>query len=100
MAKKKAHTHWKVLPHGALEKLDERLWHIAGEVPGMPIGRHMCVARLGDGRLLIHNAIPLEDELMAGGAEPALGEDHLLELARWRVGIVAVQHALAIEVEA
>lgn len=75
MAKKKAHSHWKVLPHGPLEKLDERLWHVAGEVPGMPIGRHMCVARLSDGRLLIHNAIPLEDALMAeleAWGEPAV----------------------------
>ncbi len=31
----KAHTSWRVLPHGPLEKLSERLWWVEGNLPGI-----------------------------------------------------------------
>jgi len=67
---------WTVLPHGPLEKLEPNLWAVEGTIP-MPIGelqRRMCVARLGDGRLLLMNAVPLREEAMReleGFGQPA-----------------------------
>src|SRR5438128_125225 len=57
---------WTVLPHGPLEKLEPNLWAVAGSIP-MPAGdfpRRMCIARLGDGRLLLLNGVPLVEEAM------------------------------------
>jgi hypothetical protein len=52
---------WTVYPHGPVEKLADNLWRVAGPFPGAPFPRTMTVARLGDGRLVIHNAIALDD---------------------------------------
>lgn len=60
----KAHSEWKVLGHGAIEKLSDNLWWVQGALPGMSLKRVMVLARLGDGRLVIHNAIALEEEAM------------------------------------
>jgi hypothetical protein len=60
----KAFTEWKVLPHGPIEKLADNLWWVQGSIPGMSLKRVMTVARLGDGRLVIHNGIALEEPLM------------------------------------
>lgn len=60
----KAFSDWKVLPHGPLEKLSDNLWWVWGSLPGMSLRRCMTIARLGDGRLVIHNAIALGDEGM------------------------------------
>lgn len=62
---------WKVLPHGPLDQLTDSLWHLEGDVPRLPLGRHMVVMRRADGSLLIHNAIACDDETMA--AIDALG---------------------------
>lgn len=60
--------------HGPFERLEDNLWSVVGSVPGMALRRRMTVVRLGDGRLVIHSAIGLEDgaqrELEAWG-EPA-----------------------------
>lgn len=56
---------WQVGEHEPLEQLDDDLWHVAAEVPGMPIGRHMVVVRLTSGALLIHNAVCLDEPSMA-----------------------------------
>ena len=61
----KAHTTWRVLPHGPIEKLSERVWRVEGEMEGMPLKRVMTVAKRADGGLVIHNAIPLDDAGMA-----------------------------------
>lgn len=58
-------TEWKVLPHRPIEKLGERTWRVEGDLPGMDLKRVMTVAKLGDGRLVIHNAIAMEDPAMA-----------------------------------
>ena len=56
---------WTVLPHGPLEKLSENLWRIEGTMPDGKTKRIMTIARMKDGRLVIHNAIALEPALQA-----------------------------------
>lgn len=51
---------WKVLRHDPIEQLAENLWWVKGALPGMTLERNMTVARLHDGRLVIHNAIALD----------------------------------------
>lgn len=55
---------WVVQPHRPIEKLTENLWRVQGNIEGMPLERVMTIAKRSDGRLVIHNAIALEDELM------------------------------------
>ncbi len=55
---------WPVPPHRPIEKLTENLWRVEGNVPGMGLKRVMSVIKLGDGRLVIHNAIALEPAAM------------------------------------
>jgi hypothetical protein len=61
---------WTVFPHGAIEKISENLWRVEARMPKAPISRTMLVARLRDGRLVIHNGI-------------ALGEPEMKELESW-----------------
>jgi hypothetical protein len=56
---------WKVLPHGPLERLSENLHRVDGALPNMSLRRTMIVARMGDGRLVIHNAIATDDATRA-----------------------------------
>lgn len=65
MAKPQWHTSWKVLPHDPITSLEDDLRLVEGALPNMPLRRRMTVVRLGDGRLVVHNAMCLEDELMA-----------------------------------
>ena len=53
---------WTVIPHGPLEQLEDNLWVVESPVPG-PSGldRRMSIVRLSDGRLLFHNAVPLDE---------------------------------------
>jgi hypothetical protein len=60
----KATAKWEALPHGPLEKLAENLWRVSGSLPRMTLRRTMTIARLGDGGLVIHSAIALDDETM------------------------------------
>ncbi|MDB4966530.1 MAG: hypothetical protein JWN44_2219 [Myxococcales bacterium] len=59
---------WTVLPHRPVQKLEENLWFVEGKLGN--IRRVMVVARLKDGRLVIWNAI-------------ALDEAHMKELEAW-----------------
>src|SRR4051812_45540873 len=61
----KAFEQWTVLPHGPIEKLSDNLWRVSGTMPDGKTTRVMTIARFGDGRLLMHNAIALEEPLMA-----------------------------------
>ncbi len=61
----KAHTTWKVLPHGPIEKLSDRLWRVEGQLPGIEMKRVMAIAKRADGTLVVHNAIALGDTEMA-----------------------------------
>ena len=65
MAKPKWHTRWKVLPHGPLRTLEDNLKVADAPLPGMPLERRMTIVRLADGRLVVHNAIALDDASMA-----------------------------------
>ncbi|HZS42053.1 MAG TPA: hypothetical protein VFF06_34730 [Polyangia bacterium] len=78
---------WNVLAHGPIEKLDENLWRVEGNLPGdVPFKRVLTVVKLKDGRLVIHNAVALGDaemkELEAWG-KPAIlivpGGNHRLD---------------------
>ena len=60
----KAFDKWMVLPHGKIEKLEENLWRVDGTLPGGGPPRVMTIARLRDGRLVIHGAIALDDASM------------------------------------
>ncbi|MCW5802762.1 MAG: hypothetical protein KIT31_10275 [Deltaproteobacteria bacterium] len=61
----KVHTTWRVLPHGPIEKLSERLWRIEGSLEGMEMKRVMSVAKRRDGGLVVHNAICVDDATLA-----------------------------------
>ncbi len=60
-----AFTTWTVLPHQPIEKLAANLWRVSGKMPDGKVQRQMVAARLADGRLLIHNAIALDEPEMA-----------------------------------
>lgn len=56
---------WKVHPHRPIEKLTPRVWRVEGDLPDMPMKRVMTVVRLPDGRLVVHNAVALDEASMA-----------------------------------
>jgi hypothetical protein len=57
---------WTVTPHEPIEKLDDNLWAVQGDVPGIPFKRRMFIIRRSDGALMFFGcAVPLEDELLA-----------------------------------
>ncbi len=58
-------TTWHVLPHDPLVQLADNLWEVAGDLPNMALRRRMVIARLGNGDLVLHNAIALDDAGMA-----------------------------------
>lgn len=60
----RAFENWKVLPHGPIEELADNLWWVAGSLPGMSLRRAMTIARMDDGRLVVHSAVALEDGAM------------------------------------
>lgn len=72
----KAFTTWTVLPHKPIEKLADNLWRVSGMMPNGKTQRQMVLARLADGRVLVHNAIALDDaemkELEAWGTPSVL----------------------------
>ena len=55
-----SHESWTVLPHGALEQIEDGLWRVEGTLPNMPLKRVMTVARLTSGDLVIDNPIALD----------------------------------------
>ncbi len=55
----KAPEPWTVVGEPTIEALSDTLWIVRGHVPRLPLGRTMVVARMEDGRLLVHNAIAL-----------------------------------------
>lgn len=59
-----AHERWTVLPHGPIEKLEENLWRVTGALPNMALERVMTLARMADGRVVVHSAIALTDDEM------------------------------------
>ncbi len=61
----KAHDTWKVLPHRPIAQLTENLWRVEGKLENMPLRRVMTLARRGDGGVVVHNAMALDDASMA-----------------------------------
>jgi hypothetical protein len=55
---------WTVLPHEPLVRFAENLWWVRGTLPRISLKRVMTIARLADGRLVIHNGIALEETAM------------------------------------
>src|SRR5216684_8278099 len=43
---------WIVTKHGPIEKLEDNLWVVAGDVPGIPFRRRMSIIKRADGTLL------------------------------------------------
>jgi len=84
--------HWKVLPHGQLTAVDDKVWTVTGTIH-MPVGdfeRRMSVVRLRDGRLVIWSAIALDEPEMArleAFGRPAWlvvpGDDHRMDARIW-----------------
>lgn len=82
---------WVVLPHAPIQKVSENLWRVEGELPHLSLRRVMSVARLRDGRLVIHSAIAMEEaamkELEAWG-EPSIllipHARHRMDAARYK----------------
>jgi hypothetical protein len=58
----KTFTEWTVLSHKPIEKLAENLWRVSGMMGS--IQRQMVLARMGDGRVVVNNAIALDDASM------------------------------------
>jgi hypothetical protein len=58
-------TSWTVLPHKPIEKLGSNLWRVNGTMSDGKVQRQMVLARLDDGRVIVHNAIALEPAEMA-----------------------------------
>lgn len=57
---------WIVTRHQPIEKVEDNLWTVEGDVPGVPIKRRMFIIKRSDGTLLFFGcAIPLADELLA-----------------------------------
>jgi hypothetical protein len=66
---------WIVTPHDPIVKLEDNLWAVDGEVPGMTLRRRMAIARRADGTLVFFNAVPVGDEALAairGFGQPAV----------------------------
>jgi hypothetical protein len=57
---------WIVTRHDPVEKLEDNLWAVQGDVPGIPFKRRMFIIKRLDGTLMFYGmAIPLEDQLLA-----------------------------------
>jgi hypothetical protein len=55
---------WRVLPHGPLQQVADNLWRVEGSLGAMPLTRVMVIARLRDGRLVVHGAMAMEEAAM------------------------------------
>jgi hypothetical protein len=62
----KFHKQWTVFPHGPIERVDEGIFTVEGEIQ-MPLGRfprRMTVVTLGDGRTVAFSPIALHEPAM------------------------------------
>ena len=60
----KCFTEWTVLPHDPIEKIGANLWRVSGTMNDGKVQRQMVLARMADGRVVVHNAMALEEPLM------------------------------------
>jgi hypothetical protein len=56
---------WIVTPHDPIEKLDDNLWAVTSQVPGIPVNRRMMIIKLSTGDLLFYHAVPVDDAALA-----------------------------------
>ena len=56
---------WTFGPHGPIESLDDGLWLVQAPLPHQAMSRTCTVARMSDGRLVIHSAIAMDEASMA-----------------------------------
>ncbi|HVR00783.1 MAG TPA: hypothetical protein VMT47_01510 [Polyangia bacterium] len=57
---------WIVTRHDPIEKLEDNLWAVQGDVPGIPFKRRMFIVKRSDGALMFFgSAVPLEEDLLA-----------------------------------
>src|SRR6266542_935000 len=82
---------WTVLAHDPIEKLAENLWRVRGSLPRMTLKRVMTVARLDDGRLVVHSPIALDETALAtleAWGTPAFlvvpGRFHRMDVPAWK----------------
>ncbi|MBA2321886.1 MAG: hypothetical protein H0V89_12120 [Deltaproteobacteria bacterium] len=52
---------WKVHPHRPLVQVLPGLWSLTGSLPTLPLPRNMVLWRLGDGRIVVHSAVCVDD---------------------------------------
>src|SRR4051812_9251225 len=57
-------TTWTVLPHDPIVPLAPNLWRVEGRM-NRSNRRVMTLVRLGDGRIVVHNAVALDEPEMA-----------------------------------
>lgn len=55
---------WPVLAHLPIERLSPRVWRVEGSLARGPLRRVMTIAKMADGRLVVHNAVALEESAM------------------------------------
>lgn len=91
-------SEWRVFDHQPLERLEDNLWLVRAELPHMPIGRIMVIARRQDGGLVVHNPICVDDVTLA--AIEALGPVcyivvpngfHRMDAPRWQARFPSVK---------
>jgi hypothetical protein len=82
---------WTVVDHDPIVRCEPNLWLADGAVPGVPMRRRMSVFRASDGRLVLHNAVPLREEEMRaleGFGTPAFlvvpNRFHRLDIRAWK----------------
>ncbi len=57
---------WTVTRNDPIEKLEENLWAVRGDVPGIPFTRRMFIIKRADGSLMFSGtAIPLDEASLA-----------------------------------
>ena len=57
---------WIVTRHDPIEKLEDNLWSVQGDVPGVPFKRRMFIIKRADGSLMFFGtSIPLEGAALA-----------------------------------
>jgi|JI10StandDraft_1071094.scaffolds.fasta_scaffold08799_3 hypothetical protein len=59
----KVFSEWTVLPHDPIERVADNLWRVTGMMG--TIQRQMVLARMADGRVVVDNAIALDEPGMA-----------------------------------
>ncbi|MCC6808298.1 MAG: hypothetical protein IT381_12820 [Deltaproteobacteria bacterium] len=60
----KVFEQWTVLPHEPIVEHQDNFWTVRGTMPQPKVKRVMSIARLQDGRLVVHNAVALDEPEM------------------------------------